>query len=81
MNRCAMITIAITIGLLLAGCQQQVSVEKHHSIHLSQEISTSQAFKEAATMDKTLDRIDSGPLELHRETIIEKSGPEEVVIE
>lgn len=74
--------VVITLAgiIFFAGCQQ-VTKEKHSSTNLQQDVSSEQAVQEAATMDQTPKKIDSGPMEVHKETIVEQVESEEVVIE
>ena len=80
MQRFVVMVLLVAV-ILLTGCQPKVTVEKHRSTHLSEEVSTDQARQEAQTMGQTPEEIDSGPMEIHQETIVEKVESEEIVIE
>lgn len=80
MKTIALFSLLLAVCLIV-GCQESnVSAEKHRSINLQQEITTESAIRESQAMDQTPENIDSGPKEVHRETIVEKVESEEVVI-
>ena len=63
----------ITAVFVLAGCSQpKVTAEKHQSQKLKQEIPAGQAMSEAQATSPGPDKIESGPMEVHREETIEK---------